>query len=80
MRDDLSASLALARTIAPILAGHPPEVQGAALADLLATWIAGHSAPTPEDTAKLRDALIRFHMKAVRALADIADKQRGLLQ
>jgi hypothetical protein len=28
--------------IRPILAGHPAQVQGAVLADLTGTWLAGH--------------------------------------
>jgi xanthine/uracil permease len=68
---------ALARTIAPILAGHPPGVQGAALADLLATWLAGHIGSTPEVTATTRNGLLALHIKTVRALAAIADKVRA---
>jgi hypothetical protein len=32
----------LVRLIAPMLYGHGPDVQGAALCDLLAIWLAGH--------------------------------------
>jgi hypothetical protein len=32
----------LVERIAPILHGHEPDVQGAALADLVAIWLAGH--------------------------------------
>ena len=32
----------LVRQIAPLLAGRPAVVQGAALADLTAIWLAGH--------------------------------------
>jgi hypothetical protein len=35
----------LVAQIKPLLAGKPPEVQSAALADLLSMWIAGHIAP-----------------------------------
>ena len=32
----------LVRAIGPLLAGKPPAVQSAALADLLAIWVVGH--------------------------------------
>jgi actin-like ATPase involved in cell morphogenesis len=47
--------------IKPHLSGHPPEVQGAVIADLLAIWLAGHP---PE----LREAAMEFHMEMVREL------------
>lgn len=45
-----------------VLAGHPPEVQGAVLADLLATWLAGHNPP------ELREDLLRLHLRTVRQM------------
>jgi len=39
-------AMALAKLIHPVLAGHDPDVQGAALCDLLGTWLAGHPRPT----------------------------------
>ena len=54
------------------LAGKPPEVQGILLADLVAIWLAGHlvvgDAPA---TAKLRETLLRAHLRAVRKLLPI---------
>lgn len=44
----------LVERIRPILADHHPAEQGAALADLLAIWLAGHS---PE----VRDQLFQAH-------------------
>lgn len=66
----------LVELICPILAGHPPEVQSAVLADLLAMWIAGHFTPrTNEDEwvndqllAEMRDDLLVEHVKLVRDL------------
>ena len=40
--------------ILPLLAGLPPQEQGAILADLLATWLVGHSIGNPKATARLR--------------------------
>jgi hypothetical protein len=54
--------------IEPHLAGQPPSVQGAALADLLATWLAGHFAGSAAENAALRDELLTAHIAVVRAL------------
>jgi hypothetical protein len=58
----------IVEAIRPLLAGKPPPVQGAALADLLAIWLAGHFADTTGDTTRLRETLLKEHVKAVRAL------------
>ena len=60
--------LAVTERIAPLLAGRAPEVQGAVLADLLATWLAGHQG---EGAADLREELIRLHIEAVRELIPV---------
>jgi hypothetical protein len=39
--------------IRPLLVGHPPEVQGIVLADLVATFIAGHHPAVRDDTLDL---------------------------
>jgi hypothetical protein len=43
--DDIAKALKLIGRIAKILANNPPRIQGAVLADLLATWIGGHFVP-----------------------------------
>ena len=48
------AGLALADEIRPMLAGHGPPVQGAALVKLVSLWLAGH----PE--AGRREVLAKF--------------------
>ena len=55
----------IARTIHPLLAGHIPEIQGAVLADLVATFIAGYR------PAELGDDILALHMETVRALVSI---------
>jgi hypothetical protein len=76
---DVEAALALTREIAPHLAGKPPQVQGAALADLLATWLAGHLLPEDRHaTDELRAALLERHLKAVRRLIPENAKAMGL--
>jgi hypothetical protein len=54
---------------AAILAGEDPGVQGAAIASLLACWLAGHE---PE----IRDRLIEAHIRAVREMVPLYDKRR----
>lgn len=61
--------LIVARAL-PVLGGHHPANQGAALADLLATWLAGHP-------PAFRDELLAFHLKAVRQLTLINAEALG---
>lgn len=55
---------ALVDRIRPVLAGEDPSNQGAALADLLAIWIAGHA-------PKLREPTLAFHIDHVRRLIPV---------
>lgn len=62
------------------LAGRPPGVQGAVLADLVATWLAGHQGPNAED---LRAELMALHIRLVLDLVPInesmfRDLRKGL--
>jgi hypothetical protein len=52
------------------LADKPPYVQGAALADMLAIWLASHPADLHED-------LMRKHIAAVRALLAELQTHKG---
>jgi len=52
--------------IKPILAGNPPEVQGAVIADLLAIWLVGHP-------PQIREEALAFHIDAVRELIEVED-------
>jgi len=62
----------LVNEIKPILAGRRAEVQGAALADLLAIWLAGHVIfGDAEKTRKMRATLLAEHCAAVRQLTDL---------
>jgi hypothetical protein len=66
---------ALAVAIAPLLAGHPPEVIGAVLADLTATLIAGHSSlDSTEETERVREEMLQLFIKTVRALVPHNEK------
>ena len=68
----------LIEALKPVLAGHPPEVQGAALADCLAMWLAGHHVPGDEDaTRSMRAELLANHCFAVRNLVPVNAKIIG---
>ncbi len=55
-----------------ILAGHPPGVQSAALADLLSMWLAGHIIQgAPGETDALRERLLEGHIALVRRLLPV---------
>ena len=62
-------TLELVQQIAPLLRGKPREVQSAALADLLARWLAGHlDTESTEATHRLRSELLAQHMALVVSL------------
>ena len=67
-------ALQIAERIKPLLAGLSAEVQGAALADLLSLFLAGHLADTPEATRRLRDEILELHIQAVRNLLPANEK------
>jgi len=62
---------AIVAAIRPLLAGKPPEIQGAALADLLATWLAGYVAGDEGKTDDLRERLLQHHLRTVRRLLPV---------
>ena len=71
-RDDATEAMELVAAIRPMLAGRRPEVQSAALADLLAQWLAGHvMLGDPKQTRKKRKQMLKMHLVAVEALIDI---------
>jgi hypothetical protein len=70
--------LAIVEAIRPILARHPAAVQGAALADCLAIWLAGHHVPGDEDaTSTMRAELLALHCGSVRELVPVNAKIIG---
>ena len=70
--EDIATIKRLRAASAAILTGHPPAVQGAVLADLLATWLGGFiSRDGPSRTHELREALLQDHLETVRALIPI---------
>lgn len=62
-------AFALVQRISPLLADQEPAVQGAALADLLATFLAGHVVVGSfEESEHLRDHYLALHVELVRKL------------
>ena len=55
-----------------VLAGEHPIMQGTALAELLALWLAGHQVE-----AQVHEELLAAHMDAVRALLPLAQEEIG---
>jgi len=79
---DEDAALIRERTheIGGLLHGLDPQFQGAILADLLATWLAGHFG-----SSSLREELLQIHVKTVRALIpcnerELLDRHRSKFQ
>jgi hypothetical protein len=71
-RRQVEDGLALAKAIGPMLAGKDQHVQATALADLLATFLAGHVVlGDPKATEALRLDMLAMHMDAVKALIDL---------
>jgi len=64
----------LSQRIAEVLCGNPPEVQGAALADALAFWLAGHQMEDAQELAQLRAGLLDLHVERVKVLLPINDE------
>ena len=69
---DLDAVLALVEAVKPFFEGKPPEVQGAALAEMLSVWLAGHvNQDNPDKSDRVRKAVLELHLKAVWRLVPI---------
>jgi hypothetical protein len=71
--DDVVALVASAR---PLFAGKPKEVAGAALADLVAVWLARYVRGDPQTTERLRKDVLALHVETVRRLVPVHDEAR----
>jgi hypothetical protein len=71
-RDVAVEGLRLSDVLAPLLAGKGPDVQGVALANLLAMWIAGH----PKEA---RLFMLKLHMALVLDLVELEESNRAEL-
>jgi hypothetical protein len=65
---EATEALELTDRIKPLLAGHPPEVQGAVLANLASLWLAGHP-------SALRSDLLKFHTDAIQRLTPVSVRE-----
>ena len=65
----------IVQQIAMILAGKQTYIQGAVLADCLATWISGHrnSEGDRQKTLELRNNILALHIQTVGELIDVND-------
>lgn len=67
-----------AEKIAPFLAGLSSHMQGAIIAELTATWLAGHViVDSPHGSRALRECLFTAYIEAVRDLANLEVARRG---
>jgi hypothetical protein len=64
---------AVVSTIAPILRGLPPGIQSAALADLMAMWLAGHQGEKLE-IDEFREGILQEWCKTVRDLVPLNEQ------
>jgi hemerythrin len=72
---DADDVVALVAQLRPLLASKPSEIQGAALADLLSIWLAGHVIRGDHKaTKRLRDKVLNIHIEIVRRLIPISFK------
>lgn len=63
----------------PLLAGQPSQIQGAALADMLAIWVTGHRIlENNAATRKLWDELLEAHLDQVRKFIDFYAQRFGI--
>lgn len=68
----------VAAKMAPFLAGLSSHMQGAILAELTATWLAGHIiAGSPHGSRALRECLFTAYTEAVRDLLKLEVARRG---
>ena len=68
----------LVQKVAPLFADRPAPIQGAALADLLAIWLAGHVVPGQATaTENLRADLLVMHLETVAKLVHVNARRMG---
>jgi len=65
---------ALVNEIRPLLAGKGPLLQGAALADLVAMFIAGHRGRDAAETAMRQMEIMVLHIETVGNLIPVNEK------
>jgi hypothetical protein len=66
--------MALTRKLGEALTGNPPAIQGAALADALSLWLAGHQLGDDERNQAYRAKLLEHHIELVKKLMPVSDE------
>jgi hypothetical protein len=69
--DDVEDVMALVRAVRPFFAGKSEEVQGAALADLTALWVAGHVASDSGKTHAYWERTLALHLDGIWKLIPV---------
>lgn len=70
-KTEVDVVIEMMQRIEPVLAGHPPEVQGAALMHLTLTWLLGHRPPD------FRRSVMQSHNQLLfEALLDAEERER----
>lgn len=73
--DEIEAMRAMVEGMSACLVGKGSRLQGAALADLTAMWVAGHvlvgAEGDAEATDKLRENLLALHIELIRKLIPV---------
>lgn len=77
-RTDPLVVLHIVDQIKPLLAGKPPEITGAVMAELTSRWLAGNVVEgDPVATQSLRAELLAHHVRAVAGLVEVNAKLIG---
>jgi hypothetical protein len=78
--EDVEAVLALVSAVKPFFAGKSPEVQGAALADLTALWVAGHVTSNPARQHDHWARVLALHIEGIRKLISVNYTGIGIIE
>ena len=71
----IAAVEGIATKIGPLLTGHPPQIQGAVLGQLVAIWLGGYYAHDPDEQMELWTSLLTEQAKlSLRLVA--SDRKR----
>jgi hypothetical protein len=62
-------------TVSAALAGRHPLIQGAVLADLVATWLAGYTGEHTKQVDRMREELLQLHVDTVRRLIPVNEQK-----
>ena len=76
--DEMREVATLVEELLPAVNGRSRFVAGATLADLVASWIASHYVPDDKpETRKVREELLKEHIRMVRHLMGVNAKMIG---